>query len=363
MKNARTLLFIVAASIPVTAWSGAPKGLHGKFTVFDAPGVGTTNSLGTSVSGFNQEGVIVGATAAADGTLDGFMRNRDGSFISISDPSSPPGAQFGSIPFGVNSNDQVVGIYEAGTSQYLFTSFERDRSGVFRDLHAPGAQPGLIDTIAYGINSRGEITGQYFLPDGTNQSFVRMPNGTFDKFTALGAVSTNATSINDGGSVAGTYTDSAFASHGFVRNSAGVITEFDAPGAGTGASQGTSPLSIYPSGVIVGSFVDGNSVTHGFVRDTKGSITVVDVPFATSTTVSGVDGSETVGSYIDMSGVTHGFILLHNGSVQTLDAPKAGTTSGLGTTVVGVASEGLIIGYDLDSNGASHGFVWRSDDD
>ncbi len=351
-------------SLSVTAWSQDSKGHHGKFTLFDAPGAGTAPSQGTSVAGFTQDGVIVGSLAGDDDILTGYLRRRDGSFVTFSDPSAAAGAAFGAIPSGVNSNDQVVGIYQANTANYLFTSFERNRSDAFTDIHAPGATPaGIIDTWAYGINARGEITGQYFLANGTNESFVRLPNGTFEEFTAPNAVSTNAVSINDGGSVTGSFTDSASNSHGFVRLPGGFITDFDAPGAGTGASQGTSPLFINSSGTIVGSFIDASSATHGFVRDRNGVITVVDVPGAVSTTVSGVSGSQIAGTSVDAGGVSHGFVRDSNGHVRMLDAPGAGTAGGEGTAVVGIADEGLVIGYETDSNDVSHGFVWRSDDD
>ena len=111
MKHSRTLVFLVAMSLSATAWSRDAKNPRGKFTVFNAPGAGTAGSEGTSVAGFNQEGVLVGYVSDAGGNLTGFLRNRDGGFTPISDPLTVPGG-IGAIPSAVNSNDDVVGIYE-----------------------------------------------------------------------------------------------------------------------------------------------------------------------------------------------------------------------------------------------------------
>ena len=53
--------------------------------------------------------------------------------------------------------------------------------------------------------------------------------------------------------------------HGFVRAANGTVTSFDAPGAGTKATQGTSPSSINTAGDITGTYSDTSSAAHGFV--------------------------------------------------------------------------------------------------
>lgn len=365
MKIANTLLFFVACTLSSTAWSQAGAGLRGTFTTIDAPGATAGPNEGTVVSGFSQSGATIGYAFDAAGQLQGFLRTHDGQFVTFEDPDVNPGPLPGTIPYGVNANDDIVGIYSVDDSQYLFTSFLRTRSGAFSDIHAPGAVPiGTIDTWAYAIDSRGDITGQVALPDGTYQGFVRLHNGTFAEFNAYGAMDTYPYSISDAGAITGVYDDASYAVHGFVRAPNGVITNFDAPGAGTGLGQGTNPTLIYPGGAIVGSLIDSSSVTHGFVRAPNGTIKVVDISGAVSTIVSGVTGGgEIVGTWTDAEGVNHGFIRTRNGVDHPLNVPAAGTASGEGTNIVGITGDGVIVGDYTDSGFSDHGFLWRPADE
>jgi hypothetical protein len=50
-------------------------------------------------------------------------------------------------------------------------------------------------------------------------------------------------------------------------------------------------------------------------------------------------------------------LLSQHGSITTFDAPGAGTGAGQGTLPLLNNAEGAITGYDIDANGAFHGFL------
>ena len=106
---------------------------------------------------------------------------------------------------------------------------------------------------------------------------------TFTTFEAPGAGKSNsqgtiAFNINTAGDITGTYIDASNVYHGFVRAASGKIKTFNAPGAGTSQSQGTGGLSINTKGDIAGIYV--NASRHGFVRAANGKITIINSPGA-----------------------------------------------------------------------------------
>jgi hypothetical protein len=50
-------------------------------------------------------------------------------------------------------------------------------------------------------------------------------------------------------------------------------------------------------------------------------------------------------------------LLGQHGTTTTFDAPGAGTGAGQGTLPLLDNAEGAITGYDIDANGAFHGFL------
>jgi hypothetical protein len=74
--------------------------------------------------------------------------------------------------------------------------------------------PGAQETYPKGINSRGEIAGQFLYADGVFHSFL-LSKGTYTKYDVPGAVLTATMSINDLGELVGFYYDEAGMGHGF----------------------------------------------------------------------------------------------------------------------------------------------------
>jgi hypothetical protein len=137
--------------------------------------------------------------------------------------------------------------------------------------------PGSCGTVVEGINSRGDMIGNYGDCVSHFHNFV-LTNGTFTNidppgcFGDAGFLSTEM-GINDPGDVVGTCIDNNFGMHGYLL-SKGVHTFLDAPG-GVGA---TIASGINPNGDIVGTFSDSIG-GHGFLLS-GGHYSIIDVPQA-----------------------------------------------------------------------------------
>ena len=74
--------------------------------------------------------------------------------------------------------------------------------------------PGATGTVAAGINTAGDIVGQW--SDATASHGFLLQAGVFTPINFPLATSTTAFGINDTGEIAGYYTDAAGNTHGFV---------------------------------------------------------------------------------------------------------------------------------------------------
>ena len=91
--------------------------------------------------------------------------------------------------------------------------FRRDKNGRFTTIDLPGAS----NTIAVGINERGQVVG-HCVDDGGRHGFVHNRNGGITTCDAPDAQSTLAFGINNRGQVVGFYADTGGAVHGFLRS-------------------------------------------------------------------------------------------------------------------------------------------------
>lgn len=296
-----------------------------KLIEFDGPDAGTVNSTacapscGTQVFDNNDMGEIVGSYTDTNIVPHGFLRTRDGNII----PFDAPGAGLG---FGLNEG-----------------------------------------TVAYSINSRGEITGQFQDPDYVFHGFVRFRDGSFDTFDAPGAgrgpgQGTLADSINREGTVAGYFLDENNVYRGFVRARDGTITQFEAPHAGKGKYQGTvvaDGKGLNPEGAISGWYTDRNNGVHGYLRAPDGTITTIDAPGAYQfTLLGGINpAGATTGYYGDKNVVYHGLLRAPDDIFTTFEAPGAGKEPNQGTAAFDLNPAGAITGIVVDASNVLHGFL------
>jgi uncharacterized membrane protein len=85
----------------------------GTYTVFDPPGTG---SKGSSATGINANGVVVGNYTDSNLVSHGYIRKTDGSFTTIDDPNAPLTGIFalGTYINHVNAAGAIVGVYFDG---------------------------------------------------------------------------------------------------------------------------------------------------------------------------------------------------------------------------------------------------------
>jgi hypothetical protein len=300
----------------------------GTIIPFDPPGAGTgTNASGiVSVpTGINDHGDVVGYYADSStpyAGIHGYVRWKNGTFTTFDDPDSNS-SPVNTTPYAINDLGDIVGSYSTASTFY---GFLRKRDGSFVSIGGPARSVG---SYCLDINIEGEIACGYdFLVNdfGTTGSFIRSPDGKIATFVAPGEASTafgtnigctnscggyvGAPALNLFGAITGYYGDANNALHGYVRHANGSFDRFSVQG-----STFTVPASINWLGTVVGSYVPAGagfpSLPEAFVRFANGAI----VPFAApekgqlGTEPFAVNGvNQFTGYWLDGNFVGHGFV-------------------------------------------------------
>lgn len=172
---------------------------QGAFEHFTVPG-----STRTELAGISDEGVLVGSSRAADGSLHGFTWDH-GHLTTLGLPT--PFDLL--IPQGVLDLGLLLGFFDLAGVRRGFMLRDGDLT-VF-------AYPGAIATLAYGLNRLGLVVGQYQAQasDPALHSFL-WQDGTFTDFAVPRAAWTEARSVNDDGVIVGSWIDADGTRHGFV---------------------------------------------------------------------------------------------------------------------------------------------------
>jgi probable HAF family extracellular repeat protein len=234
---------------------------------------------------------------------------------------------------GINKAGDVVGSYvdAAGGHGFLL------KGGVYTTIDFPGSQ----FSYAQGINDKGKIVGLAepigYLYDVKTQTFttVQYP----------GAAYTYPLAINNAGTIAGYFfgTDQVYSGFELVDLT---YTKIVPPGA-----TGTFVNGISAAGKLVG-FADiyNNYENFSFRREIYRQIKILHT---TAPFVYGVNpaGTALVGSYEPFSGLT-GFIY-EKKTFQALSFPGSITT-----IAFGINATGDVVGYFIDGNIVTHGFLW-----
>jgi hypothetical protein len=191
---------------------------------------------------------------------------------------------------GLNSRGDVVGLYGPNLPTYQGTEQSYVLEGnTFQDLVYPGA----TYTLGLGINKTRKIVGWYSGADGNAHAFLQKGK-EYTNIDYPASDNTIASNINDSGVIIGVhYQNTENMVHGFVLKK-GAYTTIDPPN-----STYTEPLGINSAGVIVGDYEDQDFVNHGFIFQ-QGQFITVDYPAATNTDLTGInDQGQMVGGYGD----------------------------------------------------------------
>ena len=151
------------------------------------------------------------------------------------------GTQTGSAALGINAAGQVVGYSAANpfleSRAFLYSDGTMTNIDNWVGSHASSAS---------GINSSGQIVGQYYIDGGVQRPFVYSA-GTMTDIGTLGGSSAGASGINDAGQIAGSATTADDAATHAFRYEAGVMTDL-----GTLGGNDSHATAINANGDVVG---------------------------------------------------------------------------------------------------------------
>ncbi len=277
---------------------------------------------------------------------------------------------------GIGPGGDIVGTYvdEAGKSHGFLL-----RRGKFTTIDVPDSLVGIDDngtlpTSANGINSAGEIVGNYIAPlssapvdspsycpaagsPACTKGFL-YSHGHFSTVLFPGHPGAIPQRITPDGDIYGCLhdTDLMMSMFGAVWTRFGDISLKAGGGELANPSQSV-PISMNngatPDGhMIVGLYNDMNAHRHGFVVQ-DGVFQSYDVPGSTLTAIWDVNpGQEFVGTYVDGAGHRHGFLQLSDAPLPiTVDYPGAAAT-----IVEGINAGGAMVGQ-YTASGHVHGFL------
>jgi len=337
-----------------------------RIVTLDFPGA-TDTSLGS----INDSGTLTGDALDSTLTSSGFLREPDGTFVTIQAPGAGHGVLPGAGPLGtflwvINNAGNVAGLVldQSGVGH----GFLRTRDGRITEFDAPGAGDGIGQgTSGFNINIEDTIAGQYTDNANVVHGFLRFSNGRIETFDYPGAgtgpyqgtLVTSFDGLTSQGDILGGYLDDTNLLHGLIRFHDGTFLPFDSPGAGTGSGQGTNPSGMNESLEVAGKYVDQNNVQHGFIRFATGTFELFDVPGAGTAAGQGTNPvninaeGDIVGNYVDTSGTTRGFLRYHSGQITTFDLPNA--VGGLFPNYNN--RRNAIVGLYFDATGNLHGFL------
>jgi uncharacterized membrane protein len=248
----------------------------------------------TLVFGLNGHGEIIGA----DDTIPGrhaFLLNRD-TYSSL-DPSGLLGTHT-SFARGINDSGDIVGGYfgdDGNEHGFLL------RQGVLTTLDVPFA--GSVGTQLGGINNSGVIVGVWVDSAFTAHGFV-YENGNFAHLDYPGALDTYPSGINSRGDIVGNWdTDQSTVGHGFWF-SRGQIVSIDDPDA---VPDGTAANGINARGQIVGAYIGQDGNYHGFLAEGS-AFTTLDCPGSVNTIAWGINSAGQIAGTCNVAGQRCGFV-------------------------------------------------------
>jgi len=316
--------------LTVTGYYISPSGItegfvrseDGAITTFSVPG-----SVLTEPVSINTAGDITGYYETAGlGTSQGFVRSADGRITTFGNALGLlQDNSFGAQPIGINTAGEIAGNY----ASFPFAShvFVRSVTGAITTFSL--TQGGSYSTIATGVNASGTVIG-YWSEDGTNIGFLRYADRGVTNFAVPGSTGTSPTGINADGTIVGCYSTRDMSKgapigppvyHDFVRSPEGVITPLNLPGTISGCGVSINfPLSLTPqvidindAGTITGYYINATThLSYGFVRSGDGEVTTFTQPGSMFTMPTSINDSGVITGYYSIGSHTWGFLRAPN---------------------------------------------------
>ena len=155
-------------------------------------------SFGTGIMGINDAGLVVGDFA--NGAINQGYIYDNGVYTTFS-PFSDTHLN------DINNNGQIVGDYARSTASFIYDPSNNSLTTL--------VYPGADQTLAFGINDLGVVSGRYHDSSGYHGfTFEDLQFSSIDHPNAPGNTFVNK--INDSGQIVGYYIDATGFSHGFL---------------------------------------------------------------------------------------------------------------------------------------------------
>ena len=301
--------FMLASPASAATVGTHSHGANYRFTTLDNHHDKTFNQL----LGINNEGVISGYFGS------GAMGHPNKGYLLL-----PPYGQHGYINenFPGSVQTQVTGLNDRGVTVGFWSNTNmgvgKDANfgwvnvdGHFRNVNFPTNDPASPATDQnLGVNDSDIVVGFYTNGDGTTFGYeYNIATNRFSLVTDSSdpSASLTAAAINNGGDVAGFYSPSSTVTDGFLKTRSGQFISLSVPG-----SSSTMALGVNDSDEVVGVFTpssDANAL-EGFTWTPRQGFTIVNDPNGpATTTINGVnDHGDLVGFYVDGNNNTDGFV-------------------------------------------------------
>jgi hypothetical protein len=161
-SRCRSLLLFVLTAAFLPAGTGLAQGT---FVSFDGPNAGTQQNHGTFPVTIGPWGGVLLMTIGDNGVAGAYVRHPNGSYLHI---LPPPGGSYPSVA-GFNASGQVAGAYWDSQNNEL--GFVRNADGTYVTLNPPGSNR----TTVAGINDKGQVAGNASIAGGTGTPFFWDP--------------------------------------------------------------------------------------------------------------------------------------------------------------------------------------------
>jgi hypothetical protein len=213
---------------------------------------------------------------------------------------------------GLNNTGVTVGFWSSMNNANMVNDNHGfvDVGGRFRTADFPTGSPAAppVDQLL-GVNDSDVAVGFYTDANGNNHGYeYNIRSGRFSTVTYQDA-SLTAAAINDRGDVAGFYTNPGSGNtDGFIKVRNQTFIDLAVSGASS-----TMALGVNNSDEVVGTYTVGSgssAVMHGFTWTPQHGFSTIDDPHGIgTTTINGVnDFGQLVGFYVDANGNTDGFL-------------------------------------------------------
>jgi probable HAF family extracellular repeat protein len=281
----KTVLFNVMALVCMLSFGLISPMLAVTFTYSD---IQVPGSLGTTPTGINNKGVVVGNYQNSSGVYGFVLSNEDYTTISC------PDATQGTYATGINDNGIVVGYYSTTYKNYGFV-YENGECKTLADFN--GSTP-----YALAINNANEIVGYYFVANNFTHGF-ELKEGKYTDISVPNSNTTGAVGINANGDISGYYETSA-GSYGFLLHDGSYQTiNYPAAVGKTGCT------GLNEQDFVVGSYLNPTTQVYNGFLTRNGQFMQMMVPGSVTTFPESINNSDVVvGQYFNGTVYPQGFM-------------------------------------------------------